>query len=96
MINEETSFINDFVGYVFLVHNTNQTLSVISWIKFFFGDDKCYSFNLRCKNLPGFLFKYETTGNMNKYIYLNTKADINQIIKRISEITINYNQKKIN
>ena len=94
LTNEEPSLINYFEGYVILEPNTNQILSVKPRLNFLFGDDKYYSFNLRCRNLPGFLFKYETTGNMNKYTYLNTKTDINQIIERISEITINCNEKK--
>ncbi len=48
------------------------------------------------RNLSKFMFKQETTGAMNKYTYLNTLKDINQIVEHIPQLTINCNEKKIN
>jgi hypothetical protein len=45
-------------------------------------------------NLTKFIFKQETTDPMNKYKYLNTLKDINQIVEDISQLTINCNEKK--
>jgi len=91
---EESSLIKYLEGYVIIAPNSQQNILVGKRPEFILGDDKYYSLNLRCRNLPGFLFKYETTPNMNKYTYLNTKITLDQLIERISDITINCNEKK--
>ena len=94
-VNEVPSFINYFENVVILSPNETKKIYVLPnpSISFAAGDDKLYTLNMRCRNLPGFIFKQETTGTMNKFTYLNTKG-ISQIIDYISQLTINCNEKK--
>jgi len=93
LLNEESSFVNYFENFENLEPGQVKSITVGARGSFIFGDNKLYTLNMRCRNLPGFLFKQETTGNMNKYAYLNTKKDINQIVDYISNLTINCNDK---
>ena len=92
-VSENPSFINYFESYVILSPSETTTIYVTPHPSFILGDDKLYTLNMRCANLPGFIFKQETTGTMNKYTYLNTKKDISQIVDHISQLTINCNEK---
>ena len=94
LIDGNVSFINYLENVFYIAPNEEKTISVLPRIKFVIGDDTFYSLNLRCRNLPGFLFKQESTGNMNKYTYLNPKITINQLVDRISQMEINCNEKK--
>ena len=93
MLDENPSFVNYFENVEIFSPNVAKSISVFPRLNFLWGDDKLYSLNMRCRNLPNFVFKQETTGNMNKYTYYNTKKNISQIVERISQLTINCNEK---
>lgn len=94
LLDGNVSFVNYFENVFTIAPNEEKTITVLSRFEFITGDDTFYSLNLRCRNLPGFLFKQETTGNMNKYTYLNPKISMNQLVERISQMEINCNEKK--
>ena len=58
-------------------------------------DNKMYSLNFNCFNLPGFKYRYKNTGSMIMYTYLNSNIDgLDQLIKFTpSPLTINCNEK---
>ena len=93
LLDENPSFVNFFEKQEIFSPKVAKNITVAPRLNFLWGDDNLYSLNIRCRNLPGFLFKQETTGNMNKYTYFNTKVNISQVIERISELTINCNEK---
>lgn len=60
------------------------------------SEDKMYSLNFKCYNLPGFKYRYKTTGSMTMYTYWNSDNGINQLIEKLfpSTLTLNCNQKQ--
>ena len=101
LTNENSKFATliDNIKKVTLQPNVKQTVEVGPCllpnldIKNMLGDDNYYSLKVKCYNLPGFLFKYETSGTMNLYSYYNAKTSIDQIIERITNLEINCNEK---
>lgn len=92
LTDEQSRFIKYLNGSITLAPNEKKEIKV--YPGFLFGNEKFYPLYVKCENLPNFIFKYETTGQMNKYSYYNTKNDISQIVEEMNETTINCNEKK--
>ena len=60
------------------------------------SENKMYSLNFKCYNLPGFKYRYKTTGSMTMYTYWNSDNGINQLIENLfpSTLTLNCNEKQ--
>ena len=93
LTDENSKFLKLFEERIVLAPNQKEEIDV-GHATFLVKDDKLYSLNFKCYNLPGFIFKYETTGTMNKFTYYNTKSAIEQITELIEDTTINCNEKK--
>lgn len=89
---EHTKFLNFFEDKVVLSPNESKKITTSGGIFPYI----MYSLNLKCYNLPGFIYKYETTGLMPKYTYYS-KSIIPSFTPsdQINDTTINCNEKKI-
>ena len=88
---EHTKFLNFFEDKVVLSPNESKKITTSGGIFPYI----MYSLNLKCYNLPGFIYKYETTGLMPKYTYYS-KSIIPSFTPsdQINDTTINCNEKK--
>ena len=95
LTSKNNSWIKYLGSSITIEPGERQEIEVLSDLtEFRSGINKFYPLYIKCQNLPNFLFKYETTGEMNKYSYYNSGSDINQLIDEITETTINCNEKK--
>ena len=88
---DENSNIFNLEMPINLSPNKYQQITVL--IASILAENKMYSLNFKCYNLPGFEYKYKTTGLMTMYTYLNTDGLDQLINKIISPLTINCNSK---
>ena len=93
LTGENSKFLKYFESRTVLAPNQKTEIEV-GFPNYLIKDDKLYSLNFKCYNLPGFIFKYETTGTMNKFTYYHTSSGIEQITELIEDTTINCNEKK--
>ena len=94
LTRNNSRFFKLFENKITLAPNEKNEIHVSKSFSSVFPDNKLYSLNVKCYNLPGFLFKYETTGTMNKFSYYNSNSIKDQITKLIEDTTINCNEKK--
>ena len=74
--------------------NPNQKKKIEVGLITILSENKMYSLEFKCYNLPGFKYRYKTTGSMVMYTYLNTEG-INQLINIIPDaLTVNCNEKE--
>ena len=91
---DENSYIFQLEASTILKPNQSQQIKV--GIIPDLSENKMYSLNFLCYNLPGFKYRYKSTGNMIMYTYLNSNIEgLEQLVKYIpSPLTINCNAKK--
>ena len=88
---DENSKIFQFEEPIFLYPNQKNKIN-IGLIKIL-SENKMYSLKFKCYNLPGFKYRYKTTGTMVMYTYLNT-GGIEQLIDFFpNDLKINCNEK---
>ena len=92
LTDENTKFLNIFENRIVLKPKEVNTIDVKGLL---FLPDKMYALNFKCYNLPGFIYKYETTGIMTKYTYYSDSLFPDLVPgELINDITINCNEKK--
>ena len=95
LTTENSKFLKLIENRVVLSPNKVETINIQSG----FIKEGIYSLNFKCYNLPGFLFKTETTGIMTKYSYYYEGGWLPDVIgdligELINDTTINCNEKK--
>ena len=94
LTGENSIFLKYLETKIILAPNETKEVGISKLFTILSKDDQLYSLNLKCYNLPGFLFKYESTGVMNKFSYCNCKDDIDQTSNLIVYTPIDCNEKK--
>ena len=94
LTGENSIFLKYLEKKIILAPNETKEIGISKLFTIITKDDKLYSLNLKCYNLPGFLFKYESTGVMNKFSYCNCKDTFDQTSDLIVYTPINCNEKK--
>ena len=92
LTDENTKFLNIFENRIVLKPKEVNTIDVKGLV---FLPNKMYTLNFKCYNLPGFIYKYETTGIMTKYTYYSDSLFPDLVPgELINGTTINCNEKK--
>ena len=94
LTGENSIFLKYLETKIILAPNETKEIGISKLFSFLSRDDKLYSLNLKCYNLPGFLFKFESTGVMNKFSYCNCQETIDQTSDLIVYTPIDCNDKK--
>ena len=93
LTGDNSIFLKFIENKITLAPNEKKEIGILYKFNPALKDDKLYSLNLKCFNLPGFLFRYESTGVMNKFSYCNCDID-DQENELIEYTPINCNEKK--